>query len=74
MLRPHLQSANICYSMQKRQLFKIDYVCKILGGGEVESRVIFGRGSIRQKLAFLESGTLISFNEMKKWKLFLDLW
>ena len=28
-LRPHLQSANISYSMQKRLLFKIDYVCKI---------------------------------------------
>ena len=28
-LRPHLQSANISYSMQKRLLFKIDYVCQI---------------------------------------------
>ena len=28
-LRPNLQSANISYSMQKRLLFKIDYVCKI---------------------------------------------
>ena len=35
MLRPNLQSANIFYSMQKRLLFKIDYVCKIpWGGGE----------------------------------------
>ena len=33
MLRPHLQSANISYSMQKRWLFKIDYVCKIPWGG-----------------------------------------
>ena len=34
-LRPNLQSANISYSMQKRLLFKIDYVCKIpwRGGG-----------------------------------------
>ena len=32
MLRPNLQSANISYSMQKRLLFKIDYVCKIPWG------------------------------------------
>ena len=41
-LRPNLQSANISYSMQKRLLFKIDYVCKIPWGG---GRVIFGRQS-----------------------------
>ena len=39
MLRPHLQSANISYSMQKRLLFKIDYVCEFPSMG---SRVIFG--------------------------------
>ena len=33
MLRPNLQSAKISYSMQKRLLFKIDYVCKIPWGG-----------------------------------------
>ena len=27
-VRPHLQSANIFYSMQKRLFFKIGYVCK----------------------------------------------
>ena len=34
-LLPNLQSANISYSMQKRLLFKIGYVCKIslVGGG-----------------------------------------
>ena len=32
-LRPYLQSANISYSMQKRLLFKMDYVCKISWGG-----------------------------------------
>ena len=30
---PHLQSANIAYSMQKELLFKIGYVFKIPGGG-----------------------------------------
>ena len=41
MLRHQVQSAKNSYSMQKRLLFKIDYVCKIppRGGG---SRVKFG--------------------------------
>ena len=33
-LRPHLQSANISYSMQKKLFFKIGYVCKIPYCGE----------------------------------------
>ena len=42
-LHHHLQSANISHSMQKRLLFKIDYVCKIPWRGG--SRVIFGQQS-----------------------------
>ena len=32
---PNLQSANISYSMQKRLIFKIGYVCEIPWGGGV---------------------------------------
>ena len=52
MLRPNLQSANISYSMHKRLLFKIDYVCKIPWGGG--SRVIFGRQSKSENFLMMD--------------------
>ena len=53
MLRPNLQSANISYSMQKRLLFKIDYVCKIPYGGGAGSFLAGSLSDRWQELQFV---------------------